>query len=73
MGGLFTPKPQPLPPAPEVKPPAPMADSGSPQVREARRRANADVMGRAGRQSTILTAPGDRGGSMDNYANPKLG
>lgn len=75
MGGLFAPKPAPLPPAPEVKPVAPMpvADPNSPAQREARRRANADIMARAGRSSTILTAPGDRGGAADNYSSPKLG
>lgn len=75
MGGLFAPKPAPLPPAPEVKPVAPMpvADPNSPAQREARRRANATIIGRAGRWSTILTAPGDRGGAADNYSSPKLG
>jgi hypothetical protein len=73
MGDLFAPKPQPLPPAPTPQAPAPMpsSDPNSPALREARRRANADAMGRAGRSSTILTAPNERGG--DTYANPKLG
>jgi hypothetical protein len=46
--------------APTPKPPAPMPDQDSALVREARRKAQMDVMGRAGRQSTILTAPKDR-------------
>jgi hypothetical protein len=71
MGGMFSPKPTPLPPTPEPKPPAPMPDLNSPQVRERRRSQQADIMGRAGRQSTILTAPSDRAG--DTYASPKLG
>ena len=70
MGGMFNPKPTPLPPPPEVKPPAPMPDINSPQVRERKRQTAADIMGRAGRQSTILTAPSDR---ADSYAAPKLG
>lgn len=74
MGSLFAPKPAPLPPAPEPKPiaPMPIADPNSPAQREARRRANADIMARAGRSSTILTAPDNRGGS-DSYSSPKLG
>lgn len=71
MGGMFSPKQTPLPPPPEPKPVAPMPDANSPQVRERRRAAQADIMGRAGRSSTILTAPADRGG--DSYASPKLG
>lgn len=73
MGGMFAPKPTPLPVAPEPKAPAPMptADPNSPAQREARRKANADIMGRAGRSSTILTAPGDR--NSDTYSSPKLG
>jgi hypothetical protein len=63
MASLFAPKPAPLPPAPEIKPVAPMpvADSNFPAQREARRRANATIVARAGRSSTILTAPGERG------------
>ena len=71
MSGLFstpTPPPQAAPPAP--KPPAPMPDTNSPAVLEARRKAMLDITGRAGRQSTILTAPKDRGG---NYSYTTLG
>jgi hypothetical protein len=47
-----------------------MPDSTSPAVLEARRKAQMDIMGRAGRQSTILTAPKDRGG---DYSATTLG
>jgi hypothetical protein len=75
MGGLFNPKPAPLPPPPEPKPvtPMPVADPNSPAQREARRRTNAEIMARAGRSSTILTAPDNRGGASDSYSSPKLG
>jgi len=73
MGGLFQPKVQQVAVAPpEPKPPAPMPDSNSPQVREARRRSNAEIMGRAGRSSTILSAPENRAGG-DSYSQAKLG
>lgn len=69
MSGLFsTPSPT---PAPTPKAPAPMPDSSSPAVLEARRRAQMDIMNRAGRQSTILTAPKDRGGG--DYTSTTLG
>jgi hypothetical protein len=55
--------------APVPKPPAPMPDSNSAAVLEARRKAQLDIMGRAGRQSTILTAPKDRG----DYTSTTLG
>jgi hypothetical protein len=57
--------------APAPKPPAPMPDTDSPAVLEARRKAMLDITGRAGRQSTILTAPKDRGGG--NYSYTTLG
>lgn len=57
--------------APVVKPPAPMPDSNSAAVQEARRKAQTDIMGRAGRSSTILTAPQDRGGGL--YTGTTLG
>lgn len=57
-------------PAPVVKPPAVMPDSNSAAVREAQRRAQADILGRAGRTSTILTAPQNRGG---DYSSTTLG
>lgn len=61
---------QPAAPAPTPKPPATMPDTLSPAVLEARRKALLDITGRAGRQSTILTAPKDRGG---DYASTTLG
>lgn len=69
MTALFsTPQPQ---AAPAPKPPAPMPDTESPSVIEARRRAEQNVLNRAGRRSTILTAPKDRGGS--DYSSTTLG
>lgn len=73
MASLFAPKRPPqiiqaAPPAP--KDPAPMPDTDSPAVMEARRRAQADILRRAGRSSTILTAPEQRGG---DYTGSKLG
>ena len=69
MSGMFS-SPQPtVVQAPTPKPPAPMPDQDSAAVREARRRSQMDIMGRAGRQSTILTAPKDRG----DYTSRSLG
>jgi aspartokinase len=70
MSGLFGSQPT-QQAAPTPKPPAPMPDSTSPGVLEARRKAQMDIMGRAGRSSTILTAPKDRGGS--DYTSTTLG
>jgi hypothetical protein len=70
MGGLFGgSKP---PPLPEPKPAPPMPDDKSPEVLEAKRRAAADILSRAGRTSTILTAPGQRSSSAD-YSRTTLG
>lgn len=65
MGGLFK-----QPKTPEPKPVATMPDQDSDAVREAARRKNMDIMSRAGRSSTILTTPENRGG---DYAGTKLG
>jgi hypothetical protein len=72
MGSLFKPKVVVPPPAPvpEPTPPAPMPDTSSPGVMEANRRAQQQIMARAGRSSTILTAPDNRGGP---YTATKLG
>lgn len=69
MSGLFNPK------KPQPTPAAPMPDSGSPAVLEAQRKAAADAVARAGRASTILTAPADRSSptNADSYAANKLG
>lgn len=61
MGSLFS-SPQPvIQQAATPKPPAPMPDTTSSAVLEAKRKSQMDIMSRAGRQSTILTAPKDRG------------
>lgn len=58
-----TPKPQPV---------ATMPDSNSPQVFEAKRKAQEDILKRAGRQSTILTGP-DKSTGGDTFSSVKLG
>lgn len=70
MGGLFGgDQPQATP-----KPPAPMPDDMSPGVQEAKRAATERILSRAGRQSTILTRPENRGGgNMDTYGSKTLG
>jgi hypothetical protein len=73
MSGMFG-DPSPAPTqaaAPAPKPPATMPDTNSAAVLEARRKAQTDVLNRAGRQSTILTAPKDRIG--DNFSSTTLG
>lgn len=67
MSGIFG-SDSSAPVAPTPKPPATMPDTNSPAVLEARRKAQLDIMGRAGRQSTILTAPQDRGGAYSSTA-----
>ena len=62
MAALFSPK------TPEVKPAAPLPDEYSPGVLEARRRQQANMMGRGGRRSTILSE--DEGGT---FTDGKLG
>lgn len=66
MSGLFS-----APTPPPVKPPAPMPDSDSAAVMEANRKAQSDILARAGRSSTILTAPKDRTGAA--YSSTALG
>lgn len=75
MSGLFSPPPPPPPPpTPEVKPPAPLPDQNSPGALEAKRKAQQDILSRAGRSSTILTAPNQRGGNVaPDYSAAKLG
>lgn len=71
MSGLFS-TPQQAPAiAPTPAAPAPMPDPNSAAVQEARMKAQSDIMSRAGRTSTILTAPKDRGGS--DYGSTQLG
>lgn len=71
MSGLFS-TTAPAAAAPVVTPPAPMPDSNSPAVLEAQRKAQSDILARAGRQSTILTAPQNRGNSGP-YTSTALG
>lgn len=70
MSGIFGQQPTVVQSAPTPKPPAPMPDADSAAVREARRKAQMDIMGRAGRSSTILTEPKNRGG---DYSSTTLG
>lgn len=71
MAGMFS-SPAPAPAAPTPKAPAPMPDTSSSAVIEAKRKAQMDIMSRAGRQSTILTAPKDRPGD-GSYVATTLG
>lgn len=66
MGSLFA-----KPPPPQK--PAPMPDAESPDVIEARRKAQQEVLSRGGRTSTILTGAKDRGGDQPTYIATKLG
>jgi len=72
MASWFAPK------MPEPKPPAPMPDPEAPAVLEARRRASAEFMSRAGRTSTILSPRGQRPAaaaapvSYDTFASKTL-
>jgi len=66
MSGLFAPK------MPTPQAPAPMPDDQSAAVLEAKRKAQADILARAGRSSTILTAPKDRTTGGD-YNSTSLG
>lgn len=75
MSGIFSSKPAAMPVAPvipAVQPPAPMPDQNSAAALEAKRRAQMDIASRAGRSSTILTAPNQRAATGDYSAN-KLG
>jgi hypothetical protein len=68
MGNLFSPK------AAEPKPVATMPDPDGPAAQEARRRKQAEIMGRAGRSSTILSAPRNNPtGDFDSYDKKNLG
>ena len=67
MSGLFSSPP----PPPKPQKPPPMPDAESPAVKEAKRRAALDMLQRAGRDSTILTSPEDRGSG--DYSRSKLG
>lgn len=59
--------------APEVRPPPTMPDPLSPDALAAKRRAEQDVMGRAGRSSTILSSAMSRGEPSATYSASKLG
>lgn len=61
--------------APSPKPPAPMPDDQSPAVVQARKTEQERILSRAGRQSTILTRPENRGGgnNFDTFAGKQLG
>lgn len=75
MTSLFNPQPAVVQQAaaPVPKPPAPMPDTTSAAILESKRKAQMDIMSRAGRQSTILTAPKDRGGADGSYIATTLG
>lgn len=60
-------------PAPAAAPPPTMPDPLSPDALAAKRRSEQDVMGRAGRSSTILSTAMNRGDSPSPYGASKLG
>lgn len=68
MASLFSPKIN-LPTPPTPKPVPKMPDPSDPMVAEARRAATVKALGRAGRQSTILTGRP----TYDSYAGTKVG
>lgn len=70
MSALFAPSQPAAQPIAAPKPPAPMPDTTSAAALEAKRRVQTDIMGRAGRSSTILTAPKDRAA---DYTSTTLG
>lgn len=70
MSGIFAKDRPPTPTMPVVAPPAPIPDSQSPAVLEAAKKAKTDALARAGRSSTILTAPANRG---TDYSGRTLG
>ncbi len=74
MTSMFAPDPPPAAaPPPPVTPPPTMPDTQSPDAMAAKRRAQQDVMGRAGRSSTILSTAMSRGESGGSYGSTKLG
>lgn len=73
MGSMFAPDPPAAAVAPAAAPPPTMPDTQSPDAMAAKRRAQQDVMGRAGRSSTILSTAMSRGESAPSYGATKLG
>lgn len=69
MTSMFQ-RPQAPAATPDPKAPAPMPDPDAAAIIEAKRKAQSDIMNRAGRTSTILTPPKDRGG---DYSSTALG
>ena len=71
MSGIFS-APQPViqQAAPAPKPPEKMPDVNGLTALEAKRRSQVDIMGRAGRMSTILSATKDR---SSDYSATTLG
>lgn len=80
MGNPFASDDRPAPAAaPLPTPPPTMPDPQSPDAMAAKRRSMQDVMGRAGRSSTILSTALTRAGGLDktgagtSYLGTKLG
>jgi hypothetical protein len=74
MSSMFAPDPPPQAQAPTPTPPPTMPDMQSPDSMAAKRRAQQDIMGRAGRSSTILSNAMSRGDSTGaTYGATKLG
>lgn len=70
---MFTPDPPAAATPPPAAPPPTMPDPQSPDAVAAKRRTQQDVMGRAGRSSTILSTAMSRGESGGTYGATKLG
>jgi len=69
MSSLFS-----SPKTPTPAPVATMPDDSSPAVLEAKRKAQADILARSGRSSTILTTPSTRPAApTGDYASKALG
>jgi hypothetical protein len=66
-------RPDPVIAPPIAAPPPTMPDPMSPDALAAKRKAEQDIMGRAGRSSTILSTAMTRGDSSAPYSSTKLG
>lgn len=70
---MFAPDPPPPTAVASPAPPPTMPDPQSPDALAAKRRSQQEVMGRAGRSSTILSTAMSRGELGSSYGATKLG
>lgn len=73
MMNMLRPSTPDIPAPPKPEPPAPMPDPQSPEVMEAKRRAMADTLVRAGQASTVRTTTKASAGGFDTYGSKTLG